>query len=374
MATAEQDYYALLGLTRDASEAEIKRAFRTLARELHPDVSTEADAGGRFRAVAEAYEVLSDPARRRTYDRYGHAGLRGGGFRPTDFDLGNLGDVFAAFFGDGVFGGRQSAQPVRGEDVGATASITLADALAGIAVDVPVRIAIGCVRCSGNGAEPGTEIATCPGCGGSGRIQQVSQSFFGQVVRAGTCPRCSGAGRIVQTPCTVCDGAGRAIEDASLEVQIPPGIHDGQRIRLRGEGHQAAGGGARGDAYVQVEIAQVEGLERDGDDLHALARITMTEAAIGTTVTVPSAEGELEVELPGGLQPGSTHVLRGRGMPSIQTGRRGGLHVHVDVRIPRKLTVQQRERLVELERELGDDPYRDDGDDGLFSRLKHAFR
>jgi len=375
MATTEQDYYALLGLARDASDADIKRAFRKLARELHPDVSTESDAEGRFRVVAEAYEVLSDPARRETYDRYGHAGLRGRGFTPTEFDLGNLGDVFAAFFGDGLFGGgRQGAQSGRGEDVGAVAEITLADALTGIALEVPVRVARACVRCKGNGAEPGTESTTCPGCGGSGRVQQISQSFFGQVVRAGTCPRCTGAGRIVHTPCAACDGAGRSVEDVSLEVQIPAGIHDGQRIRIRGEGHEASRGGPRGDAYVQVAVAAVEGLERDGDQLHTLARITMTEAAIGTTVTVPTAEGELEVELPSGLQPGSIHVVRGRGMPSLETGRRGGLHVHVDIRIPNRLTPQQRERLVELERELGKDAYRDDGDEGLFSRLKHAFR
>lgn len=375
MATTEQDYYELLGVPREASEAEIKRAFRRLARELHPDVSTEPDAELRFRAVAEAYEVLSDPERRRTYDRYGHTGLRGGGFTPTDFDLGNLGDVFAAFFGDGVFGGQRSTgRQARTADVAAAARITLAEALTGVTLDVPVRVARTCTTCGGNGAEPGTEPVTCPRCGGAGRIQQVSQSFLGQVVRSGTCPGCGGAGQIVERPCATCDGAGRLLEDVTLGVDVPPGIHDGQRIRLRAEGHDGAPGASRGDVYVHVAVAPLPGVERDGDTLHTLARITMVEAAVGTSVRVSSPEGDLDVDLPPGVQPGETHVVRGRGMPSLDTGRRGDLVVHLDVRVPRRLTDDQRARLQELDAELGEESYADEPDDGLFSRLRNAFR
>jgi molecular chaperone DnaJ len=374
MATTEQDYYTLLGVPRGASDADIKRAFRRLARELHPDVSTEPDADARFKAIAEAYEVLSDPERRQTYDRLGHAGLRGRGFTPTDFDLGNLGDVFAAFFGEGIFGGgqRRGSGQSRGADVAASVRITLADAVTGRGVNVAIRVARTCGTCGGNGAEPGTEPLLCPGCGGAGQVQQVANSVFGQVVRSATCRRCQGSGRVVESPCTVCEGAGRTLVDDTLEVDVPAGIHHGQQIRVRGVGHDGALGGSRGDVYVEVGIAPLDGVERDGDHLHTVARVTMTEAAVGSTVTVATPEGDLDVELSPGVQPGATEVVRGRGMPSLDTGRRGNLYVHVDVRIPRRLTAEQRERVLRLEEELGGDPYRDD--EGLFARIKNAFR
>ena len=247
MATAERDYYEVLGVDRGASDAEIKKAFRRLARELHPDVSQEPDAQERFRAVAEAYEVLSDAERRQLYDRYGHAGLRRGGYTPTDFDFANLGDIFSAFFGDDLFA-RDRGGRARGGDVGVTVAIELADAFTGVKRQVDVEVAATCSRCDGDGAEPGTERSTCPTCGGAGRLQQVTRSVFGEFVRTQTCPTCSGAGQIVETPCTVCGGAGRTIEATELEVEIPAGIHDGQRIRMRGAGHAGVGGGLPGDS------------------------------------------------------------------------------------------------------------------------------
>jgi molecular chaperone DnaJ len=374
MATAERDYYELLGVSRDASEDEIKRAFRRLARELHPDVSSEPDAAERFKQVAEAYEVLSDRQRRETYDRFGHAGLRRGGFTPSDFDLGDVTDLFSAFFGEGFFGqSTRAGGRSRGADVAATVEITLAESFTGTSVQVPLRTAIACDRCDGSGAEPGTSPETCPACAGAGRVQQVSQSVFGQFIRASTCPRCQGAGRTVTTPCERCDGDGRVIVERTLDVDVPPGIHDGQRIRLRGEGHAGAAGGAAGDAFVQVRVRADERLTRDGDDLVTIVPITMIDAAIGTTVTVPTAEGEIELELPPGVQPGEVQVLRGRGMPSLQTGRRGDLRVHLDVRVPRRLEPEQRRQLLELAGQIGDDAYRDDGG-GFFDRLRSAFR
>ncbi len=375
MATAEQDYYELLGVPRDASHADIKRAFRRLARELHPDVSEAPDAERRFRAVAEAYEVLSDPERRATYDRYGHAGLRTGGFAPMDADFGSLSDVFAAFFGETLFGGGAGTgpRPTRGPDVVARVEISLADAARGTTVETSVRAARSCSECGGTGAAPGTSPTTCPSCNGAGRIQQVSRTILGQMVRTGTCPRCDGAGTIVETPCERCEGDGRTLEDIPLELDIPAGIYDGQRIRVRGEGHAGTLGGPPGDVYVTVGVRPMEGLRREGDDLIATASITMTEAALGTTVTVPTPEGPLEIELAPGTQPGGVHTERGRGMPSLETGRRGDLLVAVDVRVPTRLTAEQRVELLRLEEALGEDAYGDD-DDGFLGKLKSAFR
>lgn len=376
MSTTQEDYYALLGVSRDASHAEIKRAFRRLARELHPDVSEEPDADKRFRAIAEAYEVLSDPERRRAYDRYGHAGLRGGGFAPMSADFGSLSDVFAAFFGETLFGQGPSAgpRPARGPDVAAQVEIGLAEVLTGITLDVQVRVARDCEACGGTGAAAGTTPVTCPGCNGVGVVQQVSRTVLGQMIRSGTCPRCDGSGRIVETPCERCEGDGRTLEDTPLELDVPPGIHDGQRIRVRGAGHAGTLGGPAGDVYVTVRVTPLEGLERDGDDLLVRAAVTMTEAALGTTVTVPTPEGPLDVELAPGTQPGAIHVVRGRGLPSLQTGRRGDLLVGVDVRVPTRLTPEQRAELLRLEGDLGDAAYRGQGDDGFFGRLKSAFR
>jgi molecular chaperone DnaJ len=381
MATAERDYYEILGVERGASDADIKKAFRRLARELHPDVNDAPDAQERFREVAEAYEVLSDEERRQTYDRFGHAGLRGGGYQPSGFDFGNLSDLFSAFFGESVFGGGQpagGARAARGGDVAASAQITLAEALTGTTVRVTLRVAETCDRCDGEGAEPGTSAVTCPTCRGAGRVQQVSQTMLGQFVRSGTCPTCGGEGRVLETPCTSCEGAGRRLADREREVDVPAGIHDGQRIRLRGEGHAGALGGPNGDAFVQVRVTPMPGVERDGDDLHTAVELTMFEAALGRTVTVPTPEGDLDLDLPGGLQPGVVHRVRGHGMPSLQSGRRGDLNVHVAVRVPTRLTEEQREQLVRFEEELGDDAYRpDDGrddDGGLFGRIRNAFR
>jgi molecular chaperone DnaJ len=373
MATAERDLYELLGVARDATETEIKRAFRRLARELHPDVSDHPEAGERFRELAEAYEVLSNAETRRLYDRYGHAGLRRGGFTRTDFDLGNLSDIFAAFFGDGAFGGAPGGnRPARGADVTAVVEIGLAEAFGGTSVDVGTRVAVTCVRCRGNGAEPGTEPTTCPTCGGAGRLQRVSQSVFGQFVRSGPCPRCEGTGRIVESPCRECDGVGRTLESRTIPVDIPAGIHDGQRIRLRGEGHAGAFGGGSGDVFVLVRVDSDERLLRDGDDLVTSVELTMVEAALGATVEVPTPEGSLEVEVPAGTQPGELRVVKGRGMPSLDTGRRGDLRVHVDVRVPTRLTPEQRTQLEQLAGALGEESYR--RDDGFFERLRSAFR
>ncbi len=373
VATTERDYYELLGISRGADEGEIKRAFRRLARQLHPDVSEEPDAEERFREVAEAYQVLSNRETRELYDRYGHAGLRSGGFRPTQFDFGSLADVLSAFFGDDLFGvGGSRRGRARGADVAARVEIDLREAATGVTKQVPFPVAATCARCGGDGAEPGSSASRCPTCGGAGRVSHVSRSAFGEFVRTGACPKCGGAGRVVDDPCSECRGQGRVVEERTLEVEIPPGIHDGQRIRLSGEGHAGALGGRAGDVYVDVRVRPDPRFVRQGDDLFSTVSLTMTQAALGATVTVPTLDGDVELRFEPGTQPGEIRVLRGRGMPVLQAFGRGDLRVLVNVAVPRRLTREQRELLERFEGVAGAETYEED--EGFFDKLKSAFR
>jgi molecular chaperone DnaJ len=369
---ATRDYYDLLGVERTATEADLKRAFRRKARELHPDVSDAPDAQERFREVVEAYEVLSKSETRELYDRFGHAGLRGGGFRPTEFDFGSLTDLFSAFFGDDLFGVSPRTRRSRGADVAAEVTIELAEAATGVHRDVPFDVVVGRGRCNGSGAEPGTGVVECPGCGGTGRIQQVGRSVFGEFVRAQACPRCGGAGRVVEQPCEECEGSGRVVERRTLDVEIPPGIHDGQRIRLSGEGHMGSLGGPAGDVYVRVRVKSDPRFVREGDDVYSTLDLTMTEAALGTTRMVETLNGEAELTFPPGTQPGEVRVLPGRGMPVLQGYGRGDHRVLVNVVVPRHLSPEQRALLEEFGRSTGAENYR--ADEGFFEKLKSAFR
>jgi molecular chaperone DnaJ len=372
MSTTRRDYYEVLGVERGAGDGEIKKAFRGLARTLHPDVSDAPDAEERFREVVEAYEVLSKPETRELYDRYGHAGLRGGGFTPTSFDLGSLSDLFAAFFGDDLFGVSTRPRRARGADVAAQIEIELAEAATGTKREVPFPVTVACATCRGSGAEPGTEPTTCPACGGAGRLERVSRTPFGEFVRTQTCARCGGVGRIVEHPCRECEGTGRIVEERALEVEIPPGIHDGQQIRLTGEGHAGSLGGRAGDLYVQVRVRPDPRFVREGNDIFATVDLTMTEAALGTTVAVPTLDGDLELEFEPGTQAGEIRVLRGRGMPVLQGFGRGDQRVLVNVQVPRRLTDRQRDLLEEFERNADENTYR--RDEGFFEKLKSAFR
>ncbi|HKB93107.1 MAG TPA: molecular chaperone DnaJ [Gaiellaceae bacterium] len=368
MATTERDYYELLGVSRSADEGEIKKAFRRLARELHPDVSDAPDAHDRFREVVEAYEVLSKSETRELYDRYGHAGLRSGGFQPGHFDFGSLSDLFAAFFGDDLLGARTA----RGQDLAADVEIELVEAARGTKREVPFRVAATCTHCGGGGAEPGTEITTCPTCGGAGRLQQVSRSVFGEFVRTQACPACGGSGRRIETPCGECDGAGRVLEERSLDVEIPPGIHDGQQIRLSGEGHAGVLGARAGDVYVRVHVRHDPRFVREGNDVYTTVDLTMTQAALGATIGVPTLEGEEQLEFPAGTQPGETVVLRGHGMPVLQGFGRGDQRVLVNVVVPRHLSEEQRRLLSEFDSHADERTYKPD--EGFFDKLKSAFR
>ncbi len=372
MATAERDYYELLGVERSASDAEIKKAFRKLARELHPDVNGDADAQERFRAVAEAYEVLSDAERRKLYDQYGHAGLRRGGYAPSDFAFSNLSDIFSAFFGDDLFA-RNRGGRARGGDVGIAVAIELADAFTGVERAVEVEVAVTCEVCDGEGAEPGTERVTCQTCGGQGQLQQVSRSVFGEFVRTQACPDLSRErAPSSRHPAARATGNGRTVETKELEVEIPAGIHDGQRIRIRGAGHAGTGGGPPGDAYVEVHVARDPRFERDGDDILSEVDLTIVEAARGARLSIPTLEGDLELDFDGGTQPGEVRVLRGKGMPSLQRSGRGDHRVLVNVSVPRRLTDEQRELLDRFDELSGEDTYR--RDEGFFEKLRNAIR
>jgi molecular chaperone DnaJ len=372
MSTTERDYYELLGVQRGADEAEIKRAFRRLARELHPDVSDAPDAEERFKEVVEAYEVLSKPETRELYDRYGHAGLRGGGFQPGHFDFGSLSDLFGAFFGDDLLGGGGGGRRARGSDLTAVVEIELAEAATGVSREVPFEVAVTCARCDGDGAEPGTLVTVCETCAGAGRVQHVTRSVFGEFVRTGTCPACNGAGRRIETPCRDCGGSGRVLEERRLEVAVPAGIHDGQRIRLSGEGHVGALGARAGDVYVQVRVRPDERFVREGDDIFSSVDLTMTQAALGATVTIPTLAGDEQLELAPGTQPGKLIVLRGRGMPVLQGFGRGDHRVLVNVVVPRHLTDEQRRLLEEFEQHTHEGTYK--ADESFFEKLKSAFR
>jgi molecular chaperone DnaJ len=371
MATTGRDYYQVLGVQRDASDAEIKKAFRRLARELHPDVNEAPDAEERFREVAEAYEVLSNAERRELYDRYGHAGLRSGGFTPGHFDFGSLSDIFSAFFGDDLFGGT-TRRAARGADIAAEVEIELVEAARGTKRDVPFAVAVECSHCGGSGAEPGSAVTTCPTCSGAGRVREISRSVFGEFIRTQTCPTCSGSGKRIEQPCSVCEGAGRTLEERSVEVKVPAGIHDGQRIRLSGEGHAGALGGRSGDVYVRVHVRPDSRFVREGDDIFSTVELTMTQAALGATVAVPTLEGEEQLRFEPGTQPGQIRVLGGKGMPVLQGFGRGDHRVLVNVLVPRRLDDEQRRLLEQFERSANDETYQ--ADESFFDKLKSAFR
>jgi molecular chaperone DnaJ len=377
--SATRDYYQVLGVSRDADDATIKKAFRRLARELHPDVNTD-DPGAeeKFKECAEAYEVLSDPDRRATYDRYGHEGLRSGGWSPNYESFGSVSDIFEAFFGgSGTFGdifgggGGRAGGAIHGGDVAVSTQIDLADAQQGTTVEVSYEAVSTCEHCRGNGAEPGTPIETCPTCQGSGQLRAVSRTPFGQVMRTAVCDTCHGDGRVPREPCKVCRGRGRKVERTKVSIDIPAGIDDGQRVRITGRGHAGERGGPAGDLYVLVRVREDSRFLRDGDDLVTAVDVAAPLAALGTTITVPTVDGDTELEIPAGTQPHETLLIRGAGMPALRGRRTGDLRVVVNVVIPRHLSRDQRELLAQLSESMTEHNLRTD--EGVFGKLKRAF-
>jgi molecular chaperone DnaJ len=370
--TTPRDPYEVLGIARSATEGEIKKAFRRLARELHPDVNRhDPDAEEKFKECAEAYEILSDPERRATFDRYGHEGLRSGGWAPSYDAFGSLSDLFDAFFGagsgGGIFGGRMG--PRQGGDLAVQVDIDLATAARGGSVQVAYEAVGVCEHCHGNGAEPGTPITTCERCEGRGQLQAVSRTPFGQVMQTMACDVCGCEGKVAETPCSRCRGRGREVVQHTLDVDIPAGISDGQRIRLGGRGHAGDPGAPAGDLYVLVAVAEDERFLRDGDDLVTVLDVPAPLAALGAKLEVPTLEGPAEVDVPAGTQPGETVRLRGKGMPALRRpGRSGDLRVVVNVVIPRRLSAEQRELVQRLSDSITPENLR--SDDGMRSKLR----
>ena len=372
-----RDAYELLGVQRGADERAIKKAFRSLARELHPDVNRhDPEAEEKFKQAAEAYEVLSDPERRQVYDRYGWDGLDSRGYQPAQ-GFGGFSDIFEAFFGGDPFGGAAGgAGPtaVQGGDVGVEVQITLEQAARGASVEVAYDAVAPCERCHGNRAEPGTPIETCQRCAGTGRLQAVTRTAFGQMVRATACDVCAGDGKVAQTPCTECGGAGNQAVKRELSIDIPAGISDEQRIRLTGRGHTGHGGGMAGDLYVQVRVAEDERFLRDGSDLVSVVDVPAPAAALGTRVTVETLDGPEEIDVEPGTQPGTVVNLRGRGMPSLGRGRAGDQRVVLNVVIPRNLSERQRELLTELGESIGEENLRESQRQSMFEKVRRALR
>jgi molecular chaperone DnaJ len=378
--TSTRDYYDILGVARDADETTIKKAFRRLARELHPDVNShDPQAEEKFKEAAEAYEVLSDPDRRATYDRYGREGLRSGGYAPNFDSFGSVADIFDMFFGNtgafgdlfGTGGGRRPAGPAQGGDIAVATELDLTDAAHGTTVEVSYEAVATCEHCHGNGAEPGTPIETCQRCGGTGQLQAVTRTPFGQMVRATICDVCGGDGRVPKEPCKVCRGRGRKVERQKVSVDVPAGIADGQRLRIAGRGHAGEHGGPAGDLYVLVGVRADPRFVRDGDDLVTAVDVSAPLAAVGTTVEVPTVDGSTELEIPAGTQPHETLMIRGAGMPPLRGRRHGDLRVVVNVIVPRHLSREQRELYEQLAGSLTDHNLR--SDEGVFAKLKHVF-
>lgn len=366
-----RDYYEVLGVERNASEAELKRAFRSLARELHPDVNShDPEAEEKFKEAAEAYEVLSDPEKRSTYDRFGRDGLRSGGFDPRS-SFSSIDDIFQAFFGGDPFGGGRGG-PAPGGDILAGVRLELADVLTGVSRKVSYDAVTSCERCRGNGAEPGTPISTCERCGGAGQLRQVTRTPFGQMVRGVTCDTCGGSGKVPETPCDECGGSGRQRGTRTEEIQVPAGIEDGQRLRVVGVGHAGQPGASAGDLYVEVSVAEDERFHREGTELINVVSIPATEAMLGATITVPTLDGEQEIELAAGTQPGDEEILRGAGLPRLGSRRRGDQRVIFEVVVPSNLSEEQRDLVEKLDESLEDANLKPQRGESLFSRVRRA--
>ncbi len=345
MAAGKRDYYEVLGVARDASPDHVKKAYRRAAHKFHPDRNTEPDAELRFKEAAEAFEVLSDPAKRQRYDQFGHAGLNGAGVH--DFSHMRVDDIFSMFddiFG-GAFGGRRRA---RGGDLQIEVSVSLAEVATGAGRSIEFGRQDHCESCGGTGAAAGSERKACRTCGGYGQVEQSGglSSLFGRVIT--TCPTCRGRGSTIVTPCGTCRGGGRVVKERVLTVRIPAGIHDGQAVRVRGEGEPGEDGSSRGDLHCVVRVKPHPFLERHDNDLVCRMPISFTQAALGAVAEVPTLTGKAELKIPAGTQHGQLLHLRGQGLPDLRSGRKGDVIVQVLVEIPKRLNKAQESLLREF--------------------------
>ncbi len=353
---SQQDYYETLGVPKNASQDEIKTAFRKLARQYHPDVSSAEDAEERFKEINEAYAVLSDADKRAAYDRYGHAGLNGFGGAP-DFSNLDIEDILNMFgFGGFDFGGRRRGgrnRPARGADLQYNLPLEFEEAVFGVEKEVEfVRDEV-CSRCSGSKAEPGTQAVRCPTCNGQGEVRQSRQTLFGSMVQVVTCPNCSGSGEIVESPCKQCGGRGIERQKRTKTVQVPGGVDTGTRIRLSGEGQPGANGGPSGDLYLSIRVNQHKFFQRREYDIVLNLDINIAQASLGAEVEVPTVDGPAVLSIPAGIQPGKVLRMRSKGVPYLRSDKRGDQLVVINVEIPKKLTHEQRELMEKMAESLG---------------------
>ncbi len=405
---ADQDFYSVLGVARNASDEEIRRAFRRKAMEFHPDRNKNADAEEKFKEINEAYQVLSDNKKRAQYDRFGKAGVgagaQAGGSPFEGFDVfGGFGDIFDSFFGDAS--SRAGRQPRRGGDLQQQVTLTFEESVFGASRDVEINRLEVCHQCNGAGNEPGSSVDACADCRGAGQMRRSQRSVFGQFTQVVACPSCRGRGSVIGTPCNNCRAAGRERRKRKIEVKIPGGVEGGMQVRLSGEGDAGSDGGGSGNLYVAVDVREHHFFRRDGTDILYTLPLNVAEAALGVDKTIPTIDGfEEELKLPEGTQPGAEFRIRNKGVPHLHSNRRGDLRVMVDVRVPNSLNTHQRELMEELARSFnGDKPSRkesspgrkrsrkqaakeanetppesesaadDSADKGLFDRIKDAF-
>jgi molecular chaperone DnaJ len=372
----KRDYYEVLGVPREADVQQIKRAYRKLARELHPDVNCEdPECEEKFKEATEAYEVLSDSQKRGLYDAYGHDGLRRGSGGPGFDGFPGFGDlfenIFSSFggFGGSPFGQARQAGPARGEDLAVDVELTLEDAAFGVEREVAFRAQGACPDCGGAGTTDPASVKSCPDCRGTGRVRAVRRTMLGQFVQTSLCPRCEGSGQVIGSPCQTCRGAGRTAMERKVSVQIPAGIDSGQRIRVTGHGGAGERGARAGDLYVRVRVAEHDLLKRRGDDLLYGVDLTMVQAALGVTLSIPTLDGEEEVSFPPGTQPGEIRTLRGKGVPHLNGHGRGDQELLVSVLVPRDLDDEQQRLLQEFEESCDPDQYAERGE-GVFQRIR----